>query len=188
MYSAEVRFKCQLSIQWKELLQPLRTLQSEILIQFNARSLPIKERPYRFRIIRDHQVIWIVLMITDKRRVRTKRYHASNIFMSQVQNQNKTPCLSVLLQRSIPSSSLPNPYAFPSPTLHFHDKLEQKVCSSACCCDHNLSIIQTENSSQHQSYLFLSSHLKSVSKSSHHIKEDTTHCQVHGKYPNVNIT
>lgn len=185
MHSAEVRLKCQLSIQWKELLQPFRTLQSEILIQFNARSLPIKERPYRFRI-RDHQVIWIVLMITDKRRVRTKRFHASNIFMSQVQNQNKH--LVFLFCCSDPSQALPYLVPMYSHLLHFHDKLEQKVCSSACCCDHNLSIIQTENSSQHQSQLFLSSHLKSVSKSSHHIKEDTTHCQVHGKYPNVNTT
>ena len=82
MYSAEVRFKCQLSIKWKELLYPFRTLQTELLIQFNARSLPIKEKPYRFRIIRDQQVIWIVLMMTDKRRVRPKRHHASSIFMS----------------------------------------------------------------------------------------------------------
>lgn len=104
------------SVERTGLIQPFRTLQSEILIQFNARSLPIKERPYRFRI-RDHEVIWIVLMITDKRRVRAKRFHASNIFMSQVQNQNKH--LVFLFCCSDPSQALPYLVPMHSHLLYF---------------------------------------------------------------------
>lgn len=108
---------------------------------------------------RDLEIIWVVLTMTDKGKIRPgdimgiltqKIYELSS-------ESGQTHFSSVW---SISGPSLSSPCIFPSPMVHFYYTLEQTVLfllRTLCVVGTTiLSVIQLENSSQHQSHLLLS--------------------------------